>query len=71
MHVHCIGCPTHIHLLSFLLQLFLCIVLHLEKLFLYRNSHINNFVCVLILVNPDVLGLLVDLLLSDWFRFSA
>ena len=32
---------------------------------LYRNNHINNFVCVLILVNLDVLGLLVDLLLGD------
>ena len=53
---------------------------------LYLNSHINNFVCVLILRDLDVcglvplgvlilgnlnvLGLLVDLLLDDGFRFS-
>ena len=39
------------------------------KVFLYRNSHINNFVCVL--GNLDVLGLLGDLLLIDGCRFSV
>ena len=43
----------------------------LRKLSLYHNSHINKFVCVLILRNLGMLGLLVDLLLVDWFRFSA
>ena len=45
--------------------------LNLGLLSLYHNSHINNFVSVLILGNLDVLGLLVDLLLHDGFRFSA
>ena len=40
----------------------------LRKLFLYLNSHINNFVSVLILGNLDVLGLLVDLVLGDLLR---
>ena len=54
-----------------------------QELPLYINSHINNFVSVLILrdldvcggvlilENLDVLGLLVDLLMGDWFRFST
>ena len=53
--------------------------LNLGNRFLYHNSHINNFVCVLTLGNLDVLGLaplgvyglLIDLLLGDGFRFSA
>ena len=48
--------------------------LNLGNLFLYHNSHnshINNFVSVLILGNLDVLGLLVDPFLGDGFRFSA
>ena len=78
--------------LLFLLQLFLCLVCTCGKQSLYLKSHIHNFVSVLILrgldvcglvplgvlilVNLDVLGLLVDLLLGDlllgdWFRFSA
>ena len=36
-----------------------------ETCFCHHNSHINNFVCVLILRNLDVLGLVVDLLLVD------
>ena len=64
MHFHCIGGPTQFHLSGFLLQL--CASFDSGgNLFLYRNSHINNFVCLLILRNLDVLGLVVDLLLDD------
>ena len=60
MHIHCMGGPTQCHLSGFLLQL--CASFDSgENLFLYRNSHVNNFVCVLILRNLDVLGLVVDL----------
>ena len=64
MHVHCIGGPTPSHLSGVLLQL--CASFDSGvNLFLYRNSHINNFVCVLILRDIDVLGFVVDLLLVD------
>ena len=45
--------------------------LNLGDRILYPNSHINNLIGELILVNLDVIGLLVDLLLDDGFRFSA
>ena len=45
--------------------------LNLGLLSLYHNRHIHYSVSVLILVNLDVLGLLVHLLLDDGFRFSA
>ena len=79
MHVLSIGGPTQIHLSGFLLQLILCIGLNLRDRILYHDSHINNFVSVLILRNLDgfslvplgVFGLLVDLLRGDGFPFSA
>ena len=57
MHVLSIEGPTQIHLSGFLLQLFLCTVSNLGLLSLCHNSHINNFVRVLILWNLDVFGL--------------
>ena len=76
VHVHCIGGSTQTRLSGFLLLLFLCISYIWGNLFLHHNSRVNSFVCVLILRNLDVLGLLVDLLLGDlllgdWFRLSA
>ena len=41
-----------------------CASFDLGSLFLHHNSHINNFVCVLILENLAVLGLVVDFLLG-------
>ena len=44
--------------------------LNLRKLSLHRNRHINNLISVLLLVNLDALGFLVDLLWCDRSFFS-